>query len=111
MIKQKAKRNHRQRKKLKVDEYRQWAFFVNFNYAKSKTALDIDSDILDTLYEIAEKNNCWMMGFVGGCSADMTFHNKRLLDDGVRCQLQMANWLMKQDGVSDIKVGFKESVE
>lgn len=111
MIKPKAQRNQRQRKKLKVDEYRQFAFLVKFNYDKSKTALDIDDEILDNLYEIAEKWNCWMVGFIGEGEADMSFHNKRLLSDGVECQKEMADWLVDQYGIINVRVGFKESLE
>ena len=111
MIKPTAKRNQRQRKKLKVDEYRQWQFFVKFNYDEIKTNLENDFDVIDNLYEIAENWNCWMYGFIGDGEAKMSFHNKRLLNDGIRCQLKIASYLMNTNGISGIKVGFKEFLE
>lgn len=106
MIKTNAKRNRRQRKKLKVDEYRQWRFSVNFNHEHD--VMELSNTIIDDLYDIAEDNNCHLYGFINSSDSKMAFHNKGLLDDGVRCQLKMADYLMNASGVSAVKVGYKE---
>lgn len=108
MIKQQAKRNNRQRKKLKVDEWRQWSFSVAFNYTSTMTALELDEAHIDSLYDIADRYGCWMMGFMRSGEATFTFHNKHLLEHGIDCQVSMAEYLEGLEDVSNIRVGFRE---
>ncbi len=110
MIKQQAKRNKRQRKKLRVDEWRQWSFSVVFNYTPTMTALELDEAHIDSLYDIADRHGCWMMGFIGKGEADFTFYNRYLLEHGIECQISMAEYLEGLEDVSNIRVGFIEEL-
>lgn len=109
MIKLKAKRNKRLRKKLKVGEYRQWTFSVHFEYTVNSNS-DFPDDIVDGLYDIAESYRCYLWGFFGQGEAKMSFFNKGLLEDGVGCQQMMASYLLDCAEATNIRVSFEEAV-
>ena len=109
MIKLKAKRSKRLRKKLKVDEYRQWTFNVYFDYPTSGDS-EFPDEIIDALYDLAENYRCYLWGFLGKGGARMSFFNNDLLDYGVECQRAMAGYLLDCTEATNIRVSFEEEV-
>lgn len=105
MKKPNAKRNNRQHKKLHSGEWRQWKFFVTFQYECSLDS-GFMNRLLDDLYDIAEKHRCYMYGFFEDGNGKLTFTNNGKLMQGIEAQKEMAKRLVGS-GLS-VKVGFDD---
>lgn len=106
----KDKRKDRIHKKLKTGRWSRWDFFIHFDYD-----MDFESDkmgmLIDTVYEISEKYDCCLMGGFDNGKAKLMFNNTKLLDSGVSCQKEMADFLLVSDGVSSVQVSFTTDSE
>ena len=92
-----SKRNKRQRKKLKSDEYTQ----IGYQFTITQTSLSkvCEDNMIDSLYDIAEKWNCYLVCFYGGGEGMVaSFHNTRKAIDCLNCYKGIRS-MLESEGV------------